>query len=151
MDIHEYQAKELLSGFGVAVAAAAASRTRPIRRSIAAARSAAAHWVVKAQIHSGRARQGGRHQAVSDLPRGARRGRIDLLGKQLVTHQTGPAGKIVQRLYVEAAVPIERELYIGLVLDRRAERVCVVAAPEGGMEIEEIAAQHRPRRSASES
>ena len=62
-----------------------------------------------------------------------------LLGKRLVTHQTGPEGRVVHRLYVEAAVPIERELYLGLVLDRKTERIMIVAHPQGGMEIEEIA------------
>ena len=64
-----------------------------------------------------------------------------LLGKRLVTHQTGPEGRTVHRLYVEAAVPIEREIYLGFVLDRKSERVMIVASAQGGMEIEEIAEQ----------
>jgi succinyl-CoA synthetase beta subunit len=93
---------------------------------------------VKAQIHSGaRGKAGGIKVCTSeDEVRQAAKG---LLGKRLVTHQTGPEGRVVHRLYVEAAVPIEREIYVGFVLDRKSERIMVVAAPHGGMEIEEIA------------
>ena len=137
MDIHEYQAKELLAGFGVAVPKGGVVYT-PDQAVYRAEEIGGARWVVKAQIHSGARGKAGGDQAVHDAEE-VRAAATELLGKKLVTHQTGPAGKIVHRLYVEAAVPIKRELYIGLVLDRRAERVCVVAAPEGGMEIEEIA------------
>ncbi|HEU4641340.1 MAG TPA: malate--CoA ligase subunit beta, partial [Gemmatimonadaceae bacterium] len=97
-----------------------------------------ARWVVKAQIHSGARGKAGGVKVCHDEHE-VRTAAAALLGSKLVTHQTGPAGKVVHRIYVEAAVPIARELYVGLVLDRRAERVCVVAAPQGGMEIEEIA------------
>ena len=139
MDIHEYQAKELLAGFGVAVPKGGVVYT-PDQAVYRAEEIGGAQWVVKAQIHSGaRGKAGG--IKLCKTPEEVRDAANELLGKKLVTHQTGPAGKIVHRLYVEAAVPIKRELYIGLVLDRRSERVCVVAAPEGGMEIEEIAAR----------
>jgi len=138
VDVHEYQAKELLATFGVPVPRGGVvySAEQAVYR---AAEIGGGRWVVKAQIHSGaRGKAGGirvcsSEQEVHDAA-------AELLGKRLVTHQTGPAGRLVQRLYIEAAVPIERELYVGLVLDRRMERICVVAAPEGGVEIEEIAA-----------
>jgi malate-CoA ligase subunit beta len=137
MDIHEYQAKELLAGFGVAVPKGGVVYT-PDQAVYRAEEIGGGRWVVKAQIHSGaRGKAGG--IKLCTTPEEVRAAATELLGKKLVTHQTGPAGKIVHRLYIEAAVPIRRELYIGLVLDRRSERVCVVAAPEGGMEIEEIA------------
>jgi succinyl-CoA synthetase beta subunit len=97
-------------------------------------------WVVKAQVHSGaRGKAGGiklcrdSHQVWDAAS--------DLLGKRLVTHQTGPRGKVVYRLYVEAASAIAKEIYLGFVLDRKSERVMVVASSAGGMEIEEIAAR----------
>src|SRR3989449_3711321 len=98
----------------------------------------AGRWVVKAQIHSGaRGKAGGIKLCTSDLE--VRQAAKELLGKTLVTTQTGPEGLPVHRLLVEEALPIERELYVGLVLDRRHERIVVVAHPHGGMEIEEIA------------
>jgi malate-CoA ligase subunit beta len=137
MDIHEYQAKELLAGFGVPVPKGGVAYT-PDQAVYRAEEIGGARWVVKAQIHSGaRGKAGGIKVCSSfDEVREAARG---LLGKRLITHQTGPAGRVVTRLYVEAAQPIAREIYLGLVLDRRAQRVCVVAAAQGGMEIEEIA------------
>jgi malate-CoA ligase subunit beta len=139
MDIHEYQAKELLSNFGVPVPRGNVAYT-PDQAVYCAREIGGNRWVLKAQIHSGgRGQAGGVRVCSSEHELHA--AAADLLGKRLVTRQTGPAGKLVQRLYVEAAVPIAKELYIGFVLDRRAERVCVVATPEGGMEIEEIAAQ----------
>jgi malate-CoA ligase subunit beta len=137
MDIHEYQAKELLANFGVAVprGGVAYSAEQAVYR---AAEIGGARWAVKAQIHSGaRGKAGGIKLCTTEDE--VRKAAIELLGKRLVTHQTGPDGKVVHRLYVEAAVPIEREIYIGLVLDRKTERIVLVAHPHGGMEIEEIA------------
>ncbi len=137
MDIHEYQAKELLAGFGVSVpkGGVAYSADQAVYR---ATEIGAGRWVVKAQIHSGaRGRAGGIKLCTSDLE--VRQAAKELLGKTLVTTQTGPEGLPVHRLLVEEALPIERELYVGLVLDRRHERIVVVAHPHGGMEIEEIA------------
>jgi len=129
VDIHEYQAKELLAGFGVPVpkGGVAYSAEQAVYRTTEIGGS---RWVVKAQIHSGaRGKAGGvRRQAAKDL-----------LGNVLVTTQTGPEGLPVHRVLVEQALPIERELYVGLVLDRKHERIVVVAHPHGGMEIEEIA------------
>jgi len=137
LDIHEYQAKELLAGFGVAVARGGVAYS-PEQAVYRASEIGGSRWAVKAQIHSGaRGKAGGIKVCTSeDEVRQAAKG---LLGKRLVTHQTGPEGRVVHRLYVEAAVPIEREIYVGLVLDRKSERIMVVAAPHGGVEIEEIA------------
>ena len=138
MDVHEYQAKELLAGFGVAVpkGAVAFSADQAV---YAATELGGSFWAVKAQIHAGaRGKAGGiklcrTYNEVRDAAK-------DLLGKRLVTLQTGPEGKPVQRVYVETADPFERELYLGYVLDRKAERVRVIASQRGGMDIEEIAA-----------
>jgi malate-CoA ligase subunit beta len=139
MDIHEYQAKELLSNFGVPVPRGNVAYT-PDQAVYCAREIGGTRWVIKAQIHSGgRGQAGGVRICGNEHEVAAAAG--DLLGRRLVTKQTGSQGKLVQRIYIEAAVPIAKELYIGFVLDRRAERVCVLATPEGGMEIEEIAAQ----------
>ena len=137
MDIHEYQAKELLANFGVAIppGGVAYSAEQAVYR---AAEIGGSRWAVKAQIHSGaRGKAGGIKLCTTEDE--VRKAADALLGCRLVTHQTGPEGKVVHRLYVEAAVPIERELYIGFVLDRKTERIMLVAHPHGGMEIEEIA------------
>lgn len=137
MDIHEYQAKELLAGFGVPVprGSVAYSADQAVYN---ANELGGWHWAVKAQVHSGaRGKAGGIKlcRTYNDVEKAAR----ELLGKRLVTQQTGPEGKPVQRVYVEVAEPFERELYLGIVLDRKAERVRVIASAEGGMEIEELA------------
>ena len=138
MDVHEYQAKELLASFGVAVPKGAVAFS-PDQAVYAATELGGSFWAVKAQIHAGaRGKAGGiklcrTYNEVRDAAR-------DLLGKRLVTLQTGPEGKPVQRVYIETADPFERELYLGYVLDRKAERVRVIASTRGGMDIEEIAA-----------
>src|SRR5207247_2557757 len=137
MDIHEYQAKELLAGFGVGVpkGGVAYSADQAVYRAV---ESGGSRWVVKAQIHSGaRGKAGGVRLCAGDVD--VRQAAKELLGKTLVTAQTGPDGLPVHRLLVEEALPIARELYLGLVLDRGRERIVVVAHPHGGMEIEEIA------------
>src|ERR1700685_1379432 len=137
MDISEYQAKELLSGFGVPIQRGAVAYSAD-QASFVASELGGWHWAVKAQIHSGaRGKAGGvklcrTYHEVRDAAKG-------MLGKKLVTHQTGPGGKIVQRVYVEVAEKFEREIYFGIVLDRKAERVRIIASGQGGMEIEEIA------------
>ena len=137
MDIHEYQAKELLAGFGVAIPRGGVAYS-PEQAVYRASEIGGSRWAVKAQIHSGaRGKAGGIKVCTSEDE--VRQAAKSLLGKRLVTHQTGPEGRVVHRLYVEAAVPIEREIYVGLVLDRKSERIMVVAAPHGGVEIEEIA------------
>ena len=137
MDIHEYQAKELLAGFGVPVprGGVAYSAEQAVYRAVEIGGD---RWVVKAQIHAGgRGKAGGIRLCTSEAH--VRQAAKDLLGSTLVTVQTGPEGLPVHRLLVEQALPVERELYIGLVLDRKRERIVVVAHPHGGMEIEEIA------------
>ena len=137
MDIHEYQAKELLAKFGVPVPRGGLAYS-PEQAAYRAREIGGEAWVVKAQIHSGgRGKAGGVRLCRSD-------GEIeaaaeDMLGRLLVTEQTGARGKLVNRLYVEPAVKWRRELYLGFVLDRKSERVMVVASSAGGMEIEQIA------------
>ena len=137
MDVHEYQAKEILSKHGVAVPPGTIAFS-PDQAVYAATELGGSHWVVKAQIHAGaRGKAGGVKfcRTYHEVQQAAR----DLLGKRLVTGQTGPEGKPVQRVYVELADPFEREIYLGYVLDRKQERVRVIASKHGGMEIEEIA------------
>src|SRR5580692_1555678 len=140
MDIHEYQAKELLSGYGVPIQRGAVAYS-PEQASYAASELGGWHWAVKAQIHSGgRGKAGGVKlcKTYNDVRAAAR----DMLGKTLVTNQTGPQGKTAQRVYIEVAEPFEREIYLGFVLDRKVERVRIIASRFGGMEIEEIATDH---------
>ena len=137
MDIHEYQAKEILSSYGVKIAEGglAYSPEDAVQR----ARDIGGHlWAVKAQIHSGaRGKAGGikickTHDEVAAAAE-------YLLGKRLVTHQTGPAGKVCSRLYVEAGTEIAKELYFCFLVDRSSERIVMVGSSQGGMEIEELA------------
>ena len=137
MDVHEYQAKEILSKHGVAIPPGTIAFS-PDQAVYAATELGGSHWVVKAQIHAGaRGKAGGVKfcRTYHEVQQAAR----ELLGKRLVTGQTGPEGKPVQRVYVELADPFEREIYLGYVLDRKLERVRVIASKHGGMEIEEIA------------
>ncbi len=139
MDIHEYQAKEILSRFGVAVPKGALAYS-PEQAAYRAREIGGKMWVVKAQVHTGgRGKAGGVKLCRSEDE--VLEAADELLGKKLITHQSGPAGKIVYRLYVEGGVAITKELYLGFVLDRKSERVMVVASSEGGMEIEDIAAE----------
>ncbi len=137
MDVHEYQAKELLGSFGVPVPKGAVAFS-PDQAVYAATELGGWSWAVKAQIHAGaRGKAGG--IKICKTYHEVREAAQELLGKRLVTNQTGPEGKPVQRVYVEAAEPFEKELYLGYVLDRKAERIRVIASQEGGMEIEELA------------
>ena len=136
MDIHEYQAKELLAKFGVPIARGALAYS-PEQATYRAAEIGGNRWVVKAQIHSGaRGKAGGIKVCADDTQ--IEKAAEDLLGKKLVTHQTGSAGKLVSRLYVEEATDIDKEIYLAFVMDRATERIMVVASAAGGMEIEEI-------------
>ncbi|MEL7092743.1 MAG: malate--CoA ligase subunit beta [Pseudomonadota bacterium] len=138
MDIHEYQAKEVLSGFGVAVPDGALAYS-PEQAAYRARELGGERWVVKAQVHAGgRGKAGGVKVCDSDVE--IHDACEAMFGMKLVTHQTGPEGKGVYRVYVEAAVPIAREIYLGFVLDRTTQRVMIVASAEGGMEIEDISA-----------
>jgi succinyl-CoA synthetase beta subunit len=143
MKIHEYQAKEILKKYGVPV-----PKGRPVlsfEEAEAAAKALIAETenefvVVKAQIHAGGRGKGGGVKVVKGAAAALEASR-KILGMNLVTHQTGPGGKLVKRLLIEQAVDIARELYVGLVVDRGAGRVTVMASSEGGMEIEEVAAK----------
>jgi malate-CoA ligase subunit beta len=136
MNIHEYQAKELLGRFGVAVPSGAVA-FNPEQAVYAATQFNANRWVVKAQIHAGARGKAGGIKVCKSLSE-VRHAAEELLGKRLVTIQTGPEGQPVQRVYVEVADAFDRELYLGYVLDRKTERVRVIASRHGGMEIEEI-------------
>jgi succinyl-CoA synthetase beta subunit len=137
MNIHEYQAKGLLAKYGVAVPKGKVAYT-PQEAGSVAEELGGPVWVVKAQIHAGgRGKAGGVKvvKSVADVTATAEK----LLGMTLVTHQTGPAGREVKRIYVEEGCDIKRELYLGLLIDRATSRVTVMASTEGGMEIEEVA------------
>ncbi|MEL6410662.1 MAG: malate--CoA ligase subunit beta [Pseudomonadota bacterium] len=137
MDIHEYQAKEMLKQFGVNVprGGIAYSPEQAVYRS---SELSGDRFVVKAQIHSGARGKAGGVKLCSTEDEIAEAAQW-MLGRRLVTHQTGPQGKLVNRLYIEEATDIAQEIYLGFVMDRKLERVVVVASAEGGMEIEEIA------------
>ena len=137
MDIHEYQAKELLARFGVPIPRGGLAYS-PEQAAYRAREIGGGAWVVKAQIHSGARGKAGGVQLCAD-EHAVEEAADALLGQRLITEQTGPRGKLVYRLYVEGAVRWKRELYLGLVLDRKSERVMVVASSAGGMEIEQIA------------
>lgn len=139
MKIHEYQGKALLKKFGVAV-----PRGIPVF-SVDEAQKAAETlggpvWVVKAQIHAGGRGKGGGVKLARSIDE-VRQLASEILGMQLVTHQTGPEGQKVRRLLIEEGADIKKEYYVGIVTDRKTQTVCVMASSEGGMEIEEVAAE----------
>jgi malate-CoA ligase subunit beta len=139
MDIHEYQAKELLHRFGVPIPRGGIAYS-PEQASYRATEIGGNKWVVKAQIHSGaRGKAGGIKVCSTD--REIEQAAEALLGKKLATIQTGPGGKLVSRLYIEEATDIAKEIYLAFVMDRSSERIVVVASAAGGMEIEEISAK----------
>jgi succinyl-CoA synthetase beta subunit len=148
MNIHEHQAKAVLAEFGVAVPRGFAAHTVE-EAAQAAAKLGGPVWVVKSQIHAG-GRGKGRFEGLGPDAKGGVRvvksadevktNAEEMLGRVLVTHQTGPKGKQVNRLYIEEGAAIARELYLSLLVDRDTSRVSVVASTEGGMDIEEVAA-----------
>ena len=139
MNIHEYQAKDLLRQYGVAVLNGKMATT-PEAAQAAAEELGGQLCVVKAQIHAGgRGKAGG--VKLAKTPQEARDIAAGLLRKNLVTHQTGPEGKEVQKVFVEQGCAIAKEFYLGMVLDRATSRVTVMASSEGGVEIEEVAAR----------
>ncbi|HEV2675764.1 MAG TPA: ADP-forming succinate--CoA ligase subunit beta [Aliidongia sp.] len=152
MNIHEYQAKALLKGFGVAVPRGGVAYTPDEAKKVATDLGGPV-WVVKSQIHAGG--RGAGHFA--DKPEGKGGVRVvksiddvgsntaEMLGKVLVTKQTGPTGKEVKRVYIEEGCDIKRELYLGMLVDRATGRVTLMASTEGGMEIEEVA-HHSPEK-----
>jgi succinyl-CoA synthetase beta subunit len=147
MNIHEYQAKELLSKFGVPVPAGFAAMS--VEEAVEAAKKLPGPlWVVKAQIHAG-GRGKGKFKELPESAKGGvrlahsidevRENAAEMLGNTLVTVQTGPAGKQVQRLYITDGVDIAKEFYLALLVDRESSRVAIVASTEGGVEIEKVA------------
>ncbi|WP_415277894.1 malate--CoA ligase subunit beta [Candidatus Pelagibacter sp. Uisw_094] len=141
MDIHEYQAKKILAGFGVTIPRGGIVYS-PENAENKAREIGGSKWVVKAQVHSGaRGKAGG--IIVCNTALEVAQATDKLLGKTLVTNQTGPEGKIVNRVYIEEATEIKKELYLGLVFDRSSECIMVVASTEGGMSVEEIS-QEKP-------
>jgi succinyl-CoA synthetase beta subunit len=138
MNIHEHQAKDLLRRYGVAVPEGRACFT--VDEAVAAAEQLGFPCVVKAQIHAGGRGKAGGVKLVKSAAE-ARAAAQELLGKTLVTHQTGPQGRVVRRLLVEQGCAIAREMYLGVVVDRTSGRVTMMASTEGGVEIEEVAAR----------
>ena len=149
MNIHEYQAKKLLSKYGVAVLRGGVAYT-PAEAEQVAKELGGPVWVVKSQIHAGgrgkgkfkgKENEGGGVRVVKSVD-DVRDNAAAMLGQVLVTHQTGPSGKEVKRLYIEEGCDIKRELYLGMLIDRATSCVTIMASTEGGMEIEEVAAKH---------
>ena len=143
MKIHEYQGKELLRRFGVVV-----PRGIPVfsvDEAVAAAQTLGGPvWVVKAQIHAGGRGKGGGVKLARSLE-DVRKISGEILGMQLITHQTNAQGQKVRRLLIEEGADIKKEYYVGIVTDRGSQRVCVMASSEGGMDIEEVA-EHHPEK-----
>ena len=147
MNVHEYQAKQLLSKFGVRVSAGrlieeggnvedhAENAAKELQR------EGAGILVVKAQIHAGGRGKAGGVKVCKDIA-GVRAAAKDIMGKTLVTPQTGAAGKVVHKIYIESGSDIEKEFYLSLVTDRSVDSVIIMASTEGGMEIEEVAHKH---------
>jgi succinyl-CoA synthetase beta subunit len=138
VNIHEYQAKAVLAQYGVAVPQGKVAFT--VEEAVEVARELGGKAVVKAQIHAGGRGKAGGVKLARSLEEVEESSRA-LLGKVLVTHQTGPSGKVVKRLLIEQLTDIKKEYYIGLVLDRAIGRIVMMASAEGGMEIEEVAAK----------
>ena len=143
MKIHEYQGKEILRKYGVIT-----PRGFPcfsVDEAVSAAEKLGGKvWVVKAQIHAGGRGKGGGVKVAKSLEE-VKQYADQILGMQLVTHQTGPEGQKVRRLLIEEGADIKKELYVGMVVDRGTQRVCLMASSEGGMDIEEVAA-HTPEK-----
>jgi succinyl-CoA synthetase beta subunit len=137
MNIHEFQAKQVLGRFGVPVPKGQPAST-PEEAAKAFESLGQPKAVIKAQIHAGGRGKAGGVKLISSAAE-ARDFAAKILGRPLVTHQTGPEGRVVRRVYVEQASEVARELYLGMVVDRKSESVAVIASTEGGMEIEEVA------------
>ena len=137
MNIHEYQAKELLQSFGVPVPVGGVA-FNPNQARQAAEEIGGNRWVVKAQVHAGGRGKAGGVKVVDSLDE-VKKAADTMIGTRLVTHQTGPEGSLVQRVWVEQASQIRKEFYLGFVIDRGTQRITVIASSEGGMDIEEVA------------
>jgi len=149
MNIHEYQAKSLLKKYGVAMPQGGVAYT-PDEAEKIAQQLGGSVWAVKSQIHAG-GRGAGRFKddpngkggvRIAKSPAEAKAHAAAMLGKVLVTKQTGPRGKEVKRVYIEEGCDIRRELYLGMLIDRATSRITIIASTEGGMDIEEVAAKH---------
>src|SRR5947208_11075763 len=139
MKVHEYQGKEILRRFGIVTPRGIPAFS--VDEAVKAAQSLGGKvWVVKAQIHAGGRGKGGGVKLARSLDE-VRDLSGQILGMQLVTHQTGPEGQKVRRLLIEEGADIKRELYVGMVVDRASQRVVLMASSEGGMDIEEVAAK----------
>jgi succinyl-CoA synthetase beta subunit len=140
MKIHEYQGKEILRQYGVTVPRGIACMS--VAEAVAAAKTLGGPvWVVKAQIHAGGRGKGGGVKVAKTLEQ-VEQYANDIMGMQLVTHQTSPEGQKVRRLLVEEGADIKKELYVSMVTDRISQRVVLMASSEGGMDIEEVAEKH---------
>jgi succinyl-CoA synthetase beta subunit len=142
MKIHEYQAKAILSKYGVAVPRGEMATTVEEAKQIARRLfdNGASSVVVKAQIHAGGRGKGGGVKLAKSVEEAAQLAE-KMLGMTLITHQTGPEGKVVQRLLIEEGLPIDRELYLSMLLDRQEAKLLIMASQAGGMEIEQVAAE----------
>src|SRR6202140_642482 len=137
MKIHEYQAKEILRRYGVPTPQGVPCFS--VDEAVKAAQTLGGPvWVVKAQIHAGGRGKGGGVKLARSIDE-VRAEAARMLGMTLVTHQTGPKGRLVRRLYIEEGAAIAKEYYLSLLVDRETSRVAVVASTEGGMDIEEVA------------
>ena len=137
MNIHEYQGKEILRKYGVTTPKGFPCFS--VDEAVQAAEKLGGKvWVVKAQIHAGGRGKGGGVKVAKSLDE-VRKYANDILGMTLVTHQTGPEGRLVKRLLIEEGADIKKELYVGMVVDRGSQRVALIASSEGGMEIEHVA------------
>ncbi|HTX47868.1 MAG TPA: ATP-grasp domain-containing protein, partial [Caulobacteraceae bacterium] len=143
MNIHEYQAKQVLAEFGAPVPRGFPAFT--VDEAVAAAEKLGGPvWVVKAQIHAGGRGKGGGVKVVKSID-DVRKEATRMLGMTLITHQTGPHGRLVRRLYIEDGSAIARELYLSALVDRGTSRIAFIASTEGGMDIEEVA-KHTPEK-----
>ena len=137
MNIHEYQGKEILRKYGVTTPRGVPCFS--VDEAVKAAENLGGKvWVVKAQIHAGGRGKGGGVKVAKSLDE-VRKYASEILGMTLVTHQTGPEGRLVKRLLIEEGADIKKELYVGMVVDRGTQRVCLMASSEGGMNIEDVA------------
>src|SRR5438132_7953344 len=139
MKIHEYQGKQLLREYGVPTPRGFPAMS--VDEAVEAAKKLGGRvWVVKAQIHAGGRGKGGGVKVAKSIDEVRARAK-DILGMQLITHQTGPEGQKVRRLLIEEGADIKKELYAGMVVDRGTQKVVLMASSEGGMDIEEVAAK----------
>ena len=143
MNVHEYQGKEILRKYGVATPRGIACFS--VDEAVKAAETLGGKvWVVKAQIHAGGRGKGGGVKVAKSIDE-VRTYASQILGMTLITHQTGPEGRLVKRLLVEEGADIKKELYVGMVVDRASQRVTLMASSEGGMDIEHVA-EHTPEK-----